>query len=105
MSRLTLIESIVEVPTGWIVKARFPYGPEAGGYGEVLCQRFDDVLRLIRETSLLAPKRPAIDEARKCLVCALDRPWGIYDENTGATVCIKCRDKARDGGATSGGGT
>jgi hypothetical protein len=30
-----------------------------------------------------------------CMVCALYKPCGIYDEITGAAVCTECRDKAR----------
>lgn len=39
------------------------------------------------------PRRPPeVGEIRKCLVCTLDRRWGIFDTRTGATVCTRCRD-------------
>ena len=30
-----------------------------------------------------------------CMICAHEKPWGIFDSKTGAAVCIECRDKAR----------
>lgn len=30
-----------------------------------------------------------------CMICAEERPWGVFDGKTGAAVCIGCRDKAR----------
>ena len=41
------------------------------------------------------PAQPKVGELRKCLVCALDKPWGVYSGPTGETVCVDCRDKAR----------
>lgn len=39
--------------------------------------------------------RAGPEEAVKCLVCALDRPRGAFDERTGSAVCAGCRDAAR----------
>lgn len=38
---------------------------------------------------------PPTDALAKCLICGHSRPWGIFDQRTGATVCVECRDKAR----------
>lgn len=35
---------------------------------------------------------PPLGTAVKCLVCALDKPWGIWSETTGEAVCVVCRD-------------
>ena len=35
---------------------------------------------------------PEIGALKKCLVCAVDKPWGIFDQATGAAVCVDCRD-------------
>ena len=37
---------------------------------------------------------PAVGEDRLCIVCAYHKPWGIFDHDTGATVCVECRDAA-----------
>ena len=38
---------------------------------------------------------PEVGEVRPCLVCGQNKPWGIFDSRTGATICVECRDKAR----------
>jgi hypothetical protein len=38
----------------------------------------------------LAP--PEAGEIRKCLVCAHEKPWGVFSNTTGAAVCVDCRD-------------
>lgn len=38
---------------------------------------------------------PEVGEVKKCLVCAQDKPWGIFSESTGEAVCTECRDKAQ----------
>lgn len=40
---------------------------------------------------------PEVGELRHCLVCATDKPWGVWDGKTGAAVCKQCRDKTRSG--------
>lgn len=30
-----------------------------------------------------------------CLICASQKPWGIFHAPSGVSVCIECRDKAR----------
>lgn len=40
---------------------------------------------------------PEIGTPWKCMICALVKPWGIWDSNTGTAVCVECRDKARSG--------
>lgn len=44
---------------------------------------------------LIALTPPTPGELRKCLICALEKPWGVFDSATGASVCCDCRDKAR----------
>jgi hypothetical protein len=38
---------------------------------------------------------PEPGELLLCIICAVEKPWGIFDSKTGAAVCIECRDKAR----------
>lgn len=38
---------------------------------------------------------PPVDAIKKCLVCGHPKTWGIWDNDTGASVCVDCRDKAR----------
>lgn len=38
---------------------------------------------------------PEAGDLRFCMICSLEKPWGVYDGATGAAVCIDCRDKAR----------
>lgn len=40
-------------------------------------------------------KAPEVGELRLCLVCAYEKPWGIWCSKTGTVVCAECRDKAR----------
>lgn len=40
---------------------------------------------------------PEVGGIAKCLVCGHERPWGIFSQITGETVCISCRDRARSG--------
>ena len=42
---------------------------------------------------------PEVGALRECLVCARSKPWGIFHEPTGVTVCVECRDLARTGKA------
>jgi hypothetical protein len=39
------------VQGGYIIELRWPYGPEPGGYGEVVCDTFDEVIALLREAA------------------------------------------------------
>ncbi len=38
---------------------------------------------------------PNIGTCLPCMICAHDKPWGVFDSKTGAAVCKDCRDKAR----------
>lgn len=38
---------------------------------------------------------PLPGESRLCILCACDKPWGVFDSRTGAALCTDCRDKAR----------
>lgn len=49
----------------------------------------------VQDFVILPVKAPLVGSVQKCLVCALNKPWGIFDTLTGATVCAECRDKAR----------
>lgn len=40
---------------------------------------------------------PPVGALMLCMICALEKPWGVFDSKTGASVCIECRDKARAG--------
>lgn len=40
-------------------------------------------------------EQPSIGESLKCMICALEKPWGVLDAKTGAAVCKDCRDAAR----------
>lgn len=44
-------------------------------------------------------KLPEVGELRLCLVCAYEKPWGIFHEPSGVSVCVECRDA---GGAEDG---
>lgn len=45
---------------------------------------------------------PPVGEVRLCLVCAYEKPWGVFDTKSGAAVCVDCRDKARSIGEPHG---
>lgn len=38
---------------------------------------------------------PLAGEVRLCILCAYEKPWGVFDSKTGAAVCVECRDKVR----------
>lgn len=44
---------------------------------------------------------PNIGTPLLCIICAEEKPWGIFDSKTGAAVCKECRDKARAAGPLS----
>lgn len=37
---------------------------------------------------------PALGASALCMVCAMEKPWGIWSPQ-GSAVCIECRDRAR----------
>lgn len=37
---------------------------------------------------------PNPGDPKLCLICAYEKPWGVFDPKTGASVCKECRDKA-----------
>ena len=37
---------------------------------------------------------PRVGMEVTCLLCARVKPWGTFDSNTGAVVCVDCRDAA-----------
>ena len=45
-----MVREIRQVPTGFIVQARWPYGPEVMGYGEVICKTLEEVFALLKRT-------------------------------------------------------
>jgi len=47
-----MVKEIRQLPTGFIVQARWPVGPEPSGYGEVLCKTFEEVILLLRRTTV-----------------------------------------------------
>lgn len=54
--------------------------------------------RLLMQLQQQQPQRPEPPEPGAslfCLVCAYEKPWGVFDGKTGAAVCIECRDKSR----------
>lgn len=50
MSTCTMVKEIRKVTGGYIVEARWPYGPDPGGYGEVVCTTFKEVVDLLKKT-------------------------------------------------------
>jgi hypothetical protein len=61
-------------------------------------QRLENVLRDATpdvHDFRIGHKHPELGESRLCLVCAYEKPWGIFSEKTGETVCVECRDAAR----------
>jgi hypothetical protein len=40
------------------------------------------------------PPTPEVGAVLKCLVCAYEKPWGIWDGKFPVAVCADCRDKA-----------
>jgi hypothetical protein len=94
----------VEVgPEGRVVSVWFRCHPLAFTADTVGIERAEDMDRMYEKEP--APIRaidfdeepfmPAPGALLDCLVCAREKPWGIYDEPTGAAVCVECRDKAR----------
>jgi len=47
-----MVKEIRQIPTGFIVQARWPIGPEPSGYGEVLCKTLDEVITVLRRTTV-----------------------------------------------------
>ena len=52
MASLVLVKEIRQVRGGFIVEARWPYGPNVSGYGEVICNTLEEVFELIRQCAL-----------------------------------------------------
>jgi hypothetical protein len=48
------------------------------------------IMTLETQRALPTPGAPL-----RCLICAYEKPWGVFDSKTGAAVCMDCRDKAR----------
>lgn len=46
---ITICTKIRKVKGGFIVNLRWPYGPDPGGYGEVICKDFGEVIEVLRE--------------------------------------------------------
>lgn len=38
---------------------------------------------------------PTVGTLLKCLVCALDKPYGVFSTRSGESVCVECRDRVR----------
>ena len=47
---------------------------------------------LARRPTSTTKDTPPIDAEILCLVCAYIKPWGIFDNSTGAAVCKDCRE-------------
>lgn len=47
MRPLILVKEIRQVKGGFIVEARWPYGDDPSGYGEVICKTLKEVYELI----------------------------------------------------------
>lgn len=45
--RDTICREIRRVEGGWIVEMRWPWGGEPGGFGEVICGTWDEVVLLL----------------------------------------------------------
>lgn len=44
-----LIDELLHVKGGYIIKVRYPFGPSPSGYGEVVCKTLDEAIDLIRK--------------------------------------------------------
>lgn len=49
----------------------------------------------MKEIARLNIPAPHSGANMECLVCGQYRPWGIFSPQTGITVCVQCRDRAR----------
>jgi hypothetical protein len=62
MADLILVQEIRQVSGGFIVEARWPMGNKPGGYGEVICPKFDDVIALLKSCAIFdSPESEAPD--------------------------------------------
>lgn len=80
-------------PTSYVAEIRTPEGTStvefSGAHAESIANEF------VKRANSPGRLTPVPGEARLCMICATKSPWGIWDSNSGASVCIACRDKAR----------
>ena len=55
VTTLLICRQIRHVQGGYIVELRWPYGPDVGGYGEVICETLDEVFDLLRKADVEEP--------------------------------------------------
>ena len=55
MSTLVICREIRHVQGGYIVHLRWPYGPDVGGYGEVICETLEEVFDELRKADVVEP--------------------------------------------------
>jgi len=58
----------------------------------------DDLIAAIDAALAARPRdaaTPAEGEKRLCLVCAYEKPWGLFDPATGIAVCMACKEAPR----------
>jgi hypothetical protein len=63
---------------------------EDTGFMHAMSEDFRKKLSIV--ACLDGKKTPEAGAVLKCLVCAHDGPWGVFDSITGAVVCMDCRD-------------
>lgn len=85
MRPLVLVKEIEQTSTGFIVRARWPYGDDASGYGPVICQTLDDVFDLIERCAVDAPRRA--DQHR---TAAESPTYGHLFDPDSRGECIRC---------------
>lgn len=56
-------------------------------------------IRVEREAKHYKHEIPNSGEILYCLVCGYKKPWGIFDQGSGSTVCVECRDLGQHGQA------
>jgi hypothetical protein len=61
---------------------------------EAVRQVFGDNEPRINAVEVGPFETPPVGAALLCLCCAYYKPWGVFDSNTGASVCKDCKIKA-----------
>lgn len=80
-------------------------GPVTGSPAwQAAWRRANDALVTLTEAKARFPRPrevPPSGALLMCIICACDKPWGVFDARTGAAACIDCRDKARESTPTT----
>lgn len=102
ISDLPEIRHVIEAYTAFAEAARplfDPHGPVTGSPEWQSAWAKSEVslaaLLSIKATFPKPIEAPAAGTPRMCIICACEKPWGVFDSKTGAAACIDCRDKSR----------